>query len=148
MTVRYLKDFAVGQTFASARVAVDKDQITRFAAKFDPQPFHLDETAAQQTIFQGLAASGLHTASLTMRPLVESDLTPAGGFIGAGVDELRWPRPVRPGDGRTMKAKYWMCASRSHSKHGLIKVRATTLNQYNEPVQIKRANLVVLCRPT
>jgi acyl dehydratase len=148
MTVRYLEDFAVGPTFASAHVAVDKDQITRFAAEFDPQPFHLDETAAQQTIFHGRAASGLQTASLTMRLLVESDLKPAGGFVGAGLDELQWPRPVRPGDELHVESEVLdVCASRSHPKHGLIKVRAATLNQHNEPVQIKIANLVVLCRP-
>src|SRR4028119_2013026 len=98
MAVRYLEDFAVGQTFGSGQVVVDKEQIRTFAAEFDPQPFHLDDTAAQGTIFQGLAASGWHTAALTMRLLVEGDLRPAGGIVGAGFDEFRWPRPVRRGD--------------------------------------------------
>ena len=98
MIGRYLEDFAVGQTFRSGRLRIDTERIKTFAAEFDPQPFHLDEEAARDTIFGGLAASGWHTAALTMRLLVESDLKPAGGIVGAGVDELRWPRPVRPGD--------------------------------------------------
>jgi acyl dehydratase len=98
MSGRYLEDFAVGQTFGSRRLRISKEQVTAFAAEFDPQPFHLDEEAAQNTIFKGLAASGWHTAALTMRLLVESELKPAGGIVGAGFDEFRWPRPVRPGD--------------------------------------------------
>jgi acyl dehydratase len=77
MTKRYLEDFAVGQTFGSGRVRVDKERIKRFAAEFDPQPFHLDEDAARDTIFRGLVASGGYTAALTMRLVVESDLKPA-----------------------------------------------------------------------
>jgi acyl dehydratase len=98
MTDRYLEDFAVGQTFRSGRLQIDKERIKTFGAEFDPQPFHLDEEAARDTIFGGLAASGWHTAAVTMRLLVESDLKPAGGIVGAGFDEFRWPRPVRPGD--------------------------------------------------
>ena len=95
---RYFEDFVVGQTFASGRLRVTKQQIQAFAAEFDPQPFHLDEAAAQNTFFKGLAASGWHTAALTMRLLVEGELKPADGVIGAGFDEFRWPNPVRPGD--------------------------------------------------
>ena len=98
MSGRYFEDFAVGQTFGSGRLRISKEQVRAFAAEFDPQPFHLDEEAAQNTIFKGLAASGWHTAALTMRLLVESELKPAGGIVGAGFDEFRWPRPVRPGD--------------------------------------------------
>src|SRR5439155_4453604 len=98
MSGRFLEDFAVGQTFRSGRLRIDKERIKTFGAEFDPQPFHLDEEAARDTIFRGLAASGWHTAAVTMRLLVESDLKPAGGIVGAGADELRWPRPVRPGD--------------------------------------------------
>ncbi|HEY3653687.1 MAG TPA: MaoC/PaaZ C-terminal domain-containing protein [Steroidobacteraceae bacterium] len=95
---RYLEYFAVGQTFGSGRLRIDKERIFAFAAEFDPQPFHLDEAAARHSIFGGLAASGWHTAAVTMRMLLESELKPAGGIIGAGLDECRWPRPVRPGD--------------------------------------------------
>jgi acyl dehydratase len=98
MTDRYLEDFAVGQTYGSGRFQIDEKRIKSFASEFDPQPFHLDAAAAQRTMFQGLVASGWHTAAVTMRLLVESELRPAGGIVGAGLDELRWPRPVRPGD--------------------------------------------------
>jgi len=98
MSGRYLEDFVVGQTFSSGRLRISAEQIIAFAMEFDPQPFHLDEAAAQKAVFQGLVASGWHTAALTMRLLVESELKPAGGIIGVGFDEFRWPRPVRPGD--------------------------------------------------
>ena len=97
MSRRYLEDFAVGQTFGSGRLRVDKEQIKAFAAEFDPQPFHLDEDAARDTIFRGLAASGWHTAAVTMWLMVESEIDPAGGIVGAGFDEFHWPRPVWPG---------------------------------------------------
>src|SRR6266404_6437517 len=96
MAERYLEDFAVGQTFGSARLVVEEARIKTFAAEFDPQPFHLDAEAARHSLFGGLAASGWHTAALTMRLLVESDIKPVGGIVGAGFDEFRWPRPVRP----------------------------------------------------
>jgi acyl dehydratase len=144
MSRRYLEDFAVGQTFGSGRLRVDKDQIKAFAAEFDPQPFHLDEEAARDTIFRGLAASGWHTAALTMRLLVESEIEPAGGIVGAGFDEFRWPRPVRPGDELHIESEVLeVRPSRSRSNQGLIKVRTTTLNQNDETVQVQIANLIV-----
>jgi acyl dehydratase len=145
----YLDDFAVGQTFGSGRLVLDKEQIKRFAADFDPQPFHLDEKAAQETMFRGLAASGWHTAAVTMRLMVGSELKPAGGIVGAGFDEFRWPRPVRPGDELRLESEVLeVRLSRSRPNQGLIKVRTTTLNQNNDPVQILIANLVVMRRPT
>jgi acyl dehydratase len=144
MRRRYLEDFAVGQTFGSGRLRVDKEQIKAFAAEFDPQPFHLDEDAARDTIFRGLAASGWHTAALTMRLLVESEIEPAGGVVGAGFDEFRWPRPVRPGDELHIESEVLeVRPSRSRSNQGLIKVRTTTLNQNDEAVQVQIANLIV-----
>ena len=106
MTEHYLEDFEPGQKFASGRLRVETDRIKSFAAEFDPQPFHLDEDGARDTFFKGLAASGWHTAAMTMRLLVESDLKPAGGIIGAGFDDMRWPRPVRPGDELHVESKY------------------------------------------
>jgi acyl dehydratase len=148
MTGRYLEDFAVGQTFGSGRVRVDANEIKAFAAKFDPQPFHLDEEAARDTVFGGLAASGWHTAALTMRLLVESELRPAGGIVGAGGDELRWPRPVRPGDELHLESEVLeVRPSKSRPEQGLVKARTTTLNQAGEAVQILVANLVVPRRP-
>lgn len=144
MTERYLEDFTVGQTFGSGRLRIDEEQIRRFASEFDPQPFHLDDQAARDTIFRGLAASGWHTAALTMRLLVESDFRPAGGIVGAGIDELRWPRPVRPGDELHVESEVLeVRPSKSRPEHGMIKVRTTTLNENGEAVQIFVGNLVV-----
>ena len=148
MTERYLEDFAVGQVFGSGRLVVDEERIKSFAAEFDPQPLHLDEEGARNTIFRGLAASGWHTAALTMRLLVESDLKPAGGIVGAGFDEFRWPRPVRPGDELRLESEVLeVRPSKSRPEQGLIKVRTTTLNQNADAVQILIANLVVPRRP-
>jgi|SRR6187399_3191921 acyl dehydratase len=141
---RYLEDFVKGQTFGSGRVRVSEEQIKAFAVEFDPQPFHLDEAAARNTFFKGLAASGWHTAALTMRLLVEGELRPAGGVIGAGFDEFRWPKPVRPGDELRIESEVLeVRASRSKPNQGLIKLRTTTLNQNNEAVQIQIGNLLV-----
>ena len=148
MTERYLEDFAVGQRFGSGRLKIDTERIKSFAAEFDPQPFHLNEETARDTIFRGLAASGWHTAALTMRLLVESELKPAGGLIGAGFDEFRWPRPVRPGDELRVECEILeVRPSKSRPDQGLIKVRTTTLNQNGEPVQVFVGNLIVLRRP-
>jgi len=148
MSKRYLEDFAVGQTFASGRLSVDAARITSFAREFDPQPFHLDEAAARGTIFRGLAASGWHTAALTMRLLVESEFRPAGGILGMGFDEFRWPRPVRPGDELHLVCEVLdVRPSKSRPEQGLLKMRTTTFNQNDEPVQILVGNLVVPRRP-
>lgn len=146
MTQRYFEDFAVGQTFGSGRLIIDKERIQSFAAEFDPQPFHLDEAAAKDTFFRGLAASGWHTAAATMRLLVESDLKPAGGIVGASFDELRWTRPVRPGDELHLQTEVLeVRRSKSRPGQGSIKARTTTLNQNGEAVQVLVANLVVPC---
>jgi len=144
MTARYLEDYAVGQRFRSGPLRIDKERIKRFGAEFDPQPFHLDAEAARHTIFGGLVASGWLTAAVTMRLLVESELKPAGGIVGAGADEFRWPRPVRPGDELRIESEVLeVRPSKSRPGQGLIKVRTTTLNQNDEAVQIIVANLVV-----
>ena len=144
---RYLDDFAVGQTFGSGRLRIDKEQIFAFAAEFDPQPFHLDEVAARHSIFGGLCASGWHTLAVTMRLLLDSELKPAGGLIGAGLDECRWPRPVRPGDELRVECEVLdVRPSKSRPEQGLIKLRTTTLNQDGEAVLVYVANLVVLRR--
>ena len=118
-----------------------------FAAEFDPQPFHLDEDAARSTFFGGLAASGWHTAAVTMRLLVDSELKPAGGIIGAGFDEFRWPRPVRPGDELRVECEILeVRQSKSRPEQGMVKFRTNTLNQRDEVVQMSVGNLVVLRR--
>jgi len=141
---RFLEDFEAGQKFGSGRLRVEAERIKRFAAEFDPQPFHLDEAAAARSLFGGLAASGWHTAAMTMRLLVESELKPAGGIVGAGFDEFRWPRPVRPGDELRLEIEVLeVRPSRSRPEQGLVKLKTTTLNQKDEPVQVSVGNLVV-----
>src|SRR5215471_13906211 len=141
---QYLEDYAAGQIYRSARMTIDKDQIIAFAGKFDPQPYHLDEEAAHKSVFGGLAASGWHTAALTMRLLVDSEFRPAHGILGVGFDELSWPRPVRPGDELYAETEVLeVRPSKSRPDRGLIRVRTTTLNQDAEPVQIYTGNLLV-----
>jgi acyl dehydratase len=140
MSEWYLEDFAVGQTFSYGRLRIEEERIKCFAAEFDPQPFHLDAAAAEHTIFHGLAASGWHTAAVTMRLLVESEFRPAGGIVGAGFDEIRWPRPVRPGDELRIRSEVVeVQLSKSHLDRGFIKLRITTLNQHGETVQVEMA---------
>lgn len=144
----YLEDYEVGQTYRSARLTVSEAEIIAFARSFDPQPFHLDAEVAKGTFFQGLAASGWHTAALTMRLLVEGELSPAGGIIGAGFEELTWPRPVRPGDELNVVSEVLeVRRSSSRPTQGMLKVRSTTFNQNNDPVQRSVGNLVVTARP-
>jgi acyl dehydratase len=143
-TMLYLEDITVGQLFRSGRLRIDADRIKSFATEFDPQPFHLDESAARNSIFGGLAASGWHTAAVTMRLLVGSEFKPAGGIIGAGFDELRWPRPVHPGDELRVESEVLeVRPSKSRPNQGLVKLRTTTLNQDGEAVQVFIGNLVV-----
>jgi acyl dehydratase len=128
MTAQYLEDFAVGQRFATGRLRVDAEMIKSFAAEFDPQPFHLDEAAAVKSIFKGLAASGWHTSALTMRLIVDGEFKPAGGIVGAGMEEFRWPLPVRPGDELRVESEILdVRPSKSRATQGLLKVRNTTL---------------------
>ena len=144
----YLEDFAPGQKYLSGTLRVDAAAIKAFAAQFDPQPFHLEEDAARGSFFGGLAASGWHTAALSMRLLVESGFRPAGGIIGSRADELKWPRPVRPGDELHVEAEVLeMRASTSRPGQGFIKCRTTTVNQNGEAVQVLVMNLLVHARP-
>lgn len=144
MSEKYLEDIAVGEIYVSGRITVDEERIKAFAAEFDPQPFHLDEESARRSIFGGLAASGWHTAALTMRMIVESDFNPAGGIVGAGFDEFRWPVPVRPGDELHVESEVLeVRPSKSRPHQGLVKVRTTTKNQKGEAVQVSVVNLVV-----
>jgi acyl dehydratase len=144
----YLEDLAVGQTFRSGTVAVEPGEIREFATAYDPQPFHLDEQAAVVSIFGGLVASGWHTAALTMRLLVEGELKVAGGLVGAGVESIRWPRPVCPGDTLRVESEVLeVCPSASRPDRGVVRVRSTTFNQEGLPVMEQVATLIVPRRP-
>jgi acyl dehydratase len=142
----HLEDLQPGQIYRSGdnAASVTADGIKAFARQFDPQPFHLDEATAAKTFFKGLAASGWHTTAITMKLLVEGGLPLAGGIIGAGVEEVRWPRPVRPGDRLRVESEVLKVRpSRSRPDQGLAKIRTTTVNQNGEPVQVMTSNLVV-----
>src|SRR3954464_14056978 len=148
MAKLYLEDFTVGQRFISETHQLDADQIKSFAKQFDPQPFHLDEAAAQASFFHGLAASGWHTASITMSLLVKSGMPIAGGLIGAG-GELQWPRPTRPGDVLQVESEVLgIKPSRSRPERGMITVKSETRNQKGEVVQILTSRMLVWRRPT
>ena len=143
----YLDDLAVGRKFVTGSTTLTLEGCKAFAAEFDPQPFHLDEAAARRSVFGRLAASGWYTASLSMRLLVEGEMTIAGGLIGLG-GEITWPRPTYPGD--TLRVETEVLAIRvSESKpdRGVVTVRNQTLNQNGEPVQITVVKMMVPRRP-
>jgi acyl dehydratase len=139
----YLDDLQVGQKFISGTHALDSDQIKAFARQFDPQPFHLDEAAARDSFFQGLAASGWHTAAITMRLLNDGGLPIAGGIIGAG-GEIHWPQATRPGDLLHVESEILAVSpSRSRPDRGMATMRSETKNQRGETLQVLTAKLVV-----
>jgi len=136
----YLK---VGDRFKSEPLEVTEKQVIEFARKFDPQMFHLNRKSAERTIFKGLIASGWHTAAMTMRLFVQT-LNFAEGAIGLGVDKLRWPNVVRPGDVLTVQAKIvHLRPSRSRPNYGIIRLRKVTINQRGEIVQTMLASVLV-----
>jgi len=143
----YLDDLAVGRKFATASVTLTLEGCKAFAAEFDPQAFHLDEAAARESAFGRLAASGWYTASLSMRLLVEGEMTIAGGLVGLGGD-LAWPRPAYPGD--TLRVETEILAvrvSQSKPDRGVVTARNVTVNQRGEPVQVAVVKMMVPRRP-
>lgn len=147
MSGLYLEDMSVGMKFTSGTYLMDEAGIKAFAAQFDPQPFHLDEAAAQASIFKGLAASGWHTAAVAMRLLITGGLPFASGAVGLG-GELEWPRPTRPGDILHVESEIVeILPSRSKPNQGIVRVRSTVLNQKEEPVQIFTAKILAYKRP-
>ena len=147
-TALYLEDLHVGQRFTSGLYHMDESGIKAFAAEFDPQPFHLDEAAAQTSIFRELSASGWHTAAVAMHLLVTGGLPLANGIIGLG-GELAWPKPTRPGDTLRMESEILeILPSRSKPNQAVVKVRSTALNQRGEPVYVFTAKVLVFKRPS
>ncbi|HYR22771.1 MAG TPA: MaoC family dehydratase [Chthoniobacterales bacterium] len=146
MSERYFEDLKAGDRFESDRYKVTEEQIISFAREFDPQPFHLDSAVADRTMFKGLIASGWHTAAITMRLFVQT-LNFAEGAIGLGVDELRWPNAVRPGDVLQVETEIVdLRESRSKPSHGIVRLRNVTTNQRGEVVQTMFASALVLRR--
>jgi len=138
----YLDDLHVGQRFISGTHLIDEEQIKAFAKQFDPQPFHLDAGAAKDTLFEGLVASGWHTAAISMRLLVER-VPIAGGIVGAG-GEIAWPKPTRPGATLHIESEILeLRPSRSRPDRGMATIRSETVNQLGEIVQVLIAKLVV-----
>jgi acyl dehydratase len=147
MAKRYFEDFKVGDKFNGGSVEVSQDAIIAYARQFDPQPFHLDPEAAAGTMFGELVASGWHTASMTMRLFATSEIEIVNGVIGGGVEQLSWPRPVRPGDKLTVRSEILETRpSKSKPDRGMMRVRVETLNQDGAVVQSFIANLVVMRR--
>jgi acyl dehydratase len=143
MSERYFEDLKAGDRFKSSTYKVTEEGIISFAREFDPQSFHLDPVKAGQTIFEGLIASGWHTAAITMRLFVQT-LNFAEGAIGLGVDELRWPNPVRPDDVLLVETEIIdLRESRSKPNHGIIRLRNVTTNQRGEVVQTMIASAIV-----
>lgn len=142
--MRYLDDLSPGDRFIGGPVTVTTEDIIAFARSFDPQPFHLDPEAARDSVFGGLAASGWHTAGLTMRMIVGSTSRLAGGYVGMGVEAVNWPKATRPGD--TLRIESEILEVRPSAKRpdrGIARVRTTTFNQQDEVVQVMTANLLV-----
>jgi acyl dehydratase len=143
----FLDDLSPGQRFVSRPRRMEAAEIKEFAARYDPQPFHMDEAAGAQSLFGGLAASGWHTAGVSMAMVVEC-LPLAGGVIGGG-GELLWTKPVRPGDMLRVECEILeVTPSRSRPERGAVVVRCLTLNQDDEIVQSFIPKLVVPRRPT
>jgi acyl dehydratase len=147
MAVRYFEDFKVGDKFAGGSVDVTQDAIIAYARQFDPQPFHTDPVAAKATLFGELVASGWHTASMTMALFATSEIRIVNGVIGGGVEQLSWPRPVRPGDRLAVRSEVLeVRPSRSKPDRGMIRVRVETVNQNGDIVQSFVPQLVVMKR--
>jgi len=142
----YLDDLRVGQKFTTGTYVMEEARIKAFAAEFDPQPFHLDEAAAKESIFRGLSASGWHTAAATMRMIVDGEFKLASGTVGLG-GEIAWPKPTRPGDTLRVHAEIVeITPSRSKPNQGIVKIRNRTVNQNGEEVQVFTAKLLVFKR--
>ena len=143
---RAFEDFPVGTRLISSTYRVTADAIMEFARAFDPQIFHLDPKSAQQTLFGGLASSGWHTAAVSMRLFVDT-MEVAGGIIGMGVDELKWPNAVRPGDELSLEIEILEARrSKSRSGYGIIRILNVTKNQRGEVVQSFMANAMLPVR--
>lgn len=146
--MRFFEDLNIGDTFHTAEAGVTADDIVRFGREFDPQPFHTDPAAAKASFFGGLVASGWQTAGVSMRLMVTSEMRLDEGVVGQGVESLRWPRPVHPGD----RLKVACRVEEKHEKpgrtdYGTVRLRCTTRNQDGRIVQDMVANLLVKRRP-
>jgi acyl dehydratase len=132
--IEWFDDIAVGMRFTSSERTITREDIKRFASEFDPQPFHLDEVAAERTVLRGLAASGWHTAAIAMRLAVEVRPFGPHPLLGLGVDELRWLAPVRPGDVLHLEGQVVELSPSKTKPQGIVRIKWTAFNQHGEPV--------------
>jgi acyl dehydratase len=146
-TIEWFGDLKVGMRFESDKVTVTKEDILRFAAEFDPQPFHLDEVAAKSTILNGLAASGWHTAAIAMRLAITARPFGPHPLLGAGVDDLRWMKPVRPGDTLHLEGEVVELTPSRTKPQGIARVKWTAYNQSGEAVYTFNPIAIVPSRP-
>lgn len=145
--VEWFEDLKLGMRFKSDGVTVSKDDIIRFATEYDPQPFHLDEVAAEKTVFQGLAASGWHTAAIAMGLAVQARPFGPHPLLGAGVDDLRWMKPVRPGDTLHLEGEVVELIPSRSKPQGIARVKWTAYNQHGEAVYTFNPIAIVPSRP-
>ena len=130
--VEWFDDLKLGMRFKSGETTISREDIKRFAAEFDPQPFHLDEVAAENTVFKGLAASGWHTAAIAMRLAVQARPFGPHPLMGAGVDDLRWMKPVRPGDTLHVEGEVVELVPSRTKPQGIARIKWTAYNQHGE----------------
>ena len=146
--MRYFEDFAAGQVFELGEDRVSQEEVVSFARRFDPQPFHVDAEAARASMFGGLIASGWHTGALYMGLLVRGMLAGSASLGSAGIDELRWLKPVRPGDvlrGRVTITS--VKASERHPNRGTVFTLGELFNQAGERVMLVRSSGMFARRP-
>ena len=145
--IEWFDDLGLGMRFKSKEVKITKDDIKRFATEFDPQPFHLDEAAAERSVFKGLAASGWHTAAIAMRLAVETRPFGPHPLIGLGVDDLRWMAPVRPGDELHIEGEVVGLTPSRTKPQGVARVKWTAFTQGGEAVYTFTPIAIVPRRP-
>jgi acyl dehydratase len=144
---RWFEDYVPGAVHDLGSVVVDEQEVIAFARQFDPQPFHLDKERAEESVFGGLIASGWHTACMAMRLIVDHYLSEASSEGSPGIDELRWLRPVRPGDQLTVRITILDARrSRSRPERGIVRSQIDTLNQDGEVVMHLTSTIFIRCR--
>ena len=146
--IEWFDDLVLGLRFKSAEQQITREEIKRFAEEFDPQPYHLDETAAERTPLKGLAASGWHTAAIAMRLVVEVRPFGPHPLFGLGVDDLRWLAPVRPGDVIHIEGEVVELTPSKTKPQGIARIKWTAFNQHGEPVYTFNPIALVPRRPS